>query len=337
MQRKPLPDLIKGFAVVFMIQVHIMELFARPEVYDSAVGRISLFLGGPFAAPVFLAVMGYFLAASRRTTKSLVWRGLKLLSLGLALNIGLNLHLLIKIFSGAISENPWKYVFGADILFVAGLSIIAISFLQKIFKKDVIFYILLMLILPVVVLFLPESTDQNNFHTYLTTFLWMKTSWSYFPFIPWFSYPLLGYSFFLIEKDYSFPLSAIRKKKPFILSALIIVLGLTSVYPFRIITHLPLYYHHGILTFLWISGFIVLLGLILEMVQQEWGNSSLIRYIRWLGIRVTEVYVIQWLIIGNMATAIYKTQYLFWLFFWFAGILAASSILTYIYRRLYER
>ena len=54
-------DLLKGMAVLAMIQVHLMELFARQEVYDSLTGKISLFLGGIPAAPVFMAVMGYFL------------------------------------------------------------------------------------------------------------------------------------------------------------------------------------------------------------------------------------------------------------------------------------
>ena len=34
MTRNPLPDLMKGIAVVFMVQVHVMELFARQEVID---------------------------------------------------------------------------------------------------------------------------------------------------------------------------------------------------------------------------------------------------------------------------------------------------------------
>ena len=59
-------DLLKGFAVLFMIQVHIMEQFATPDIFNSSIGKISMFLGGPPCAPVFMAVMGYFLAKSSR-------------------------------------------------------------------------------------------------------------------------------------------------------------------------------------------------------------------------------------------------------------------------------
>ncbi len=46
MERKPLPDVLKGIAVILMIQVHIMELLMLPAVYNSSFGYISLFLGG---------------------------------------------------------------------------------------------------------------------------------------------------------------------------------------------------------------------------------------------------------------------------------------------------
>lgn len=35
MERKPIPDLLKGIAVVMMIRVHIMELLMAPEVFES--------------------------------------------------------------------------------------------------------------------------------------------------------------------------------------------------------------------------------------------------------------------------------------------------------------
>jgi hypothetical protein len=54
--------------VALMIQVHLMELFAQPAVLASWVGKVSLFLGGPPAAPVFMLIMGYYAAASTRST-----------------------------------------------------------------------------------------------------------------------------------------------------------------------------------------------------------------------------------------------------------------------------
>jgi uncharacterized membrane protein len=59
MKRLPIPDLLKGLAIILMIQVHITELFLDHAGRESIVGKISLFLGGPFTAMVFMIVMGY--------------------------------------------------------------------------------------------------------------------------------------------------------------------------------------------------------------------------------------------------------------------------------------
>jgi surface polysaccharide O-acyltransferase-like enzyme len=82
MNRNRTADLLKGLAVIFMIQVHLLELFATQDIYVSWIGKISLFLGGPPAAPVFMVVMGYYFASSKRTLKSGTVRGLKLILLG---------------------------------------------------------------------------------------------------------------------------------------------------------------------------------------------------------------------------------------------------------------
>ena len=36
-------------------------------------------------------------------------------------------------------------------------------------------------------------------------------------------------------------------------------------------------------------------------------NNFIVNYFKWLGKHVTLIYVIQWVLIGNMATQIYKT------------------------------
>ncbi|MDV7391850.1 heparan-alpha-glucosaminide N-acetyltransferase domain-containing protein, partial [Arthrospira platensis SPKY1] len=98
--RLTLPDVLKGLAVLLMIQVHLTELFAVPFWLNSKAGQWSLFLGGAPAAPLFMAVMGYFLAKKQPTIMQAMKRGLRLISWGLMLNVGLNMHLLIKIAAG---------------------------------------------------------------------------------------------------------------------------------------------------------------------------------------------------------------------------------------------
>lgn len=127
-------DLLKGIAVLLMIQVHIMEQFADPGLYNSTLGKISLFLGGPACAPVFMAVMGYFLASSHKSMKGFMVRGLMLFAGGIMLNTGRSANLLIQVFQGESELNPWHFIFGADILTLAGLSILVIGLLRLLLK-----------------------------------------------------------------------------------------------------------------------------------------------------------------------------------------------------------
>jgi uncharacterized membrane protein len=114
-QRKLFPDVLKGIAVLMMIQVHVMGLFASHEVFSGVFGRWSLFFGGEPAAPVFMTIMGYFIGNRQANLKKSLLRGLQLVGLGLLLNVGLNAHLFIRIFKGQILLSPWTYLFGVDI------------------------------------------------------------------------------------------------------------------------------------------------------------------------------------------------------------------------------
>ena len=67
MKRLLLPDVLKGFAVFLIVPVHILELFINYPGRESVFGKILLFLGGPFAVPVFMMIMGYFISKSKKS------------------------------------------------------------------------------------------------------------------------------------------------------------------------------------------------------------------------------------------------------------------------------
>lgn len=334
MRRKPVPDLLKGIAVLAMIQVHLMELFAREEILTGPLGKISLFLGGPFAAPVFMAVMGYFAAASRKTTGQRLWRGFQLILLGLGLNIGLNLHLLIKIFNGTYDLDPLGYIFGADILFLAGFSIMIIALLEPLLRKRFIAWLLLAAGISIITPFLPDLPVSLK---YLQAFFYGNYAWSYFPVFPWLAYPVLGFAFYSLIKGHPLTWSRIVHR----INPLMAVSGLLLVVLFvpawRIITDLPAYYHHQILLFTWMIAFLVIFTWLAWQMDEKAGQHRVMRYVKWLGKHVTAVYVLQWLIIGNIATAIYKTQPLMALPAWFIVILAAVSGLVYGYKSVLKK
>jgi hypothetical protein len=320
------PDFLKGIAVLCMIQVHLMELFATYDIYDSFSGKISLFLGGVPAAPVFMVVMGYFAIRARQTGKSIM-RGLKILLLGLALNIGLNAHLLLKIFHNSIELNPFHYFFGVDILFLAGLSIISIALLKRLISENIIFWIIFSVFVASANTFLPDYQGQYAWVYYVQALFWGNLEWSYFPVFPWMVYPILGVIYYFIE--IRFNSSVIKGLQSNLLLAGFAVLNILFVkYGFAITTDLPAYYHHTALFVLWAVLFMGFWLLLFKRLYKYIADYKAIHYVVWAGENVTAFYVVQWLLIGNIATAIYRTQSWPMLFVWFVAIVLVSTFVV---------
>lgn len=314
-------DLLKGVAVILMVQVHLTELFARQDIYDSLAGKISLFLGGPPAAPVFMAVMGYYIAVSRRSMQQMIIRGIKIIFLGLLLNIGLNFHLLIKIYTGVFQFSPLPYIFGVDILFLAGLSIIVLAVMKRYFKFRLIPFIILLLF---VLAF--QYLLKYAFHTpvtnYIVVFFYGEGCWwSYFPLIPWLIYPLTGYLFYILQQQADEQFKSYYNY--FVWFAILITIVFID-YGLRVSADLPQYYHHGFVFYFYTLCFLIFWLFIINAIA-KWPENYVTGFLEWTGINVTAAYVIQWLIIGNIATAIYKTQDWFALVFWFVLIVALMS------------
>lgn len=327
MQRKVLPDILKGVAVILMIQVHIMELFMLPEVYESTFGKVSLFLGGIPAAPVFMSIMGYFAAYSRKSLYKQILRGLKLIVLGLLLNIGLNMHLLIRIWMGDLQIDPFPYIFGADILFLAGLSLIFVSIIRAITGRNIWVYLSLTVLIALSSDILPNDLMVDGVPEYLMAFVISNASWSYFPFLPWAAWVLAGYSFALAEEKFDVP-EKISNHSGWLILILGIPLLLSSPWAVKIPIDLPRYYHHGLLFFLWGVAFMLIWIELFRILNSKSLKNQIFLYFAWFGRNVTMAYVIQWLIIGNIATAIYRTQpaWMYWVSVLLV-VLATSSLI----------
>ncbi len=328
--RNPTADLLKGVAVVLMIQVHLMEQFATLELSQSAIGKVSLFLGGPPAAPVFLAIMGFFLARSRKTLLQLIRRGLLLIFGGIVLNLVLNANLLYSIYQGRLQLDPLAFVFGADILPLAGLSVIVFALLRGVLKRSALAYLAaafgVAIVTPLV-----ANIETTPAVMYLVPFLWGNQWWSYFPLFPWLAYSLLGVGMGT-SRSIVDAVTVINSRIKILLSLVVCsALLITSSFAIRSSTDLPLYYHHGVLLFLWILGFLVFWLFMFSKLESAFGNSTVFRYFKWLGRNVTSAFVVQWLIIGNIATELYRTQSLAQVLIWFVVVLAATSLFVLLF------
>lgn len=327
MKRLPLPDLLKGFAVFLIVPVHVLETFIDYPGRETVFGKVLLFMGGPVAVPVFMMVMGYFMAKNRKTLQQNLWRGIKVFGVGFLLNIGLNFHLLLKIRFSAWQINPLEYIWGVDILYFAGLSLIFLSLLKKIRSGKE--WIALALIL-----FVTGATSTANSvflsteRNYWMPFVAGSYSWSYFPLFPWLAYPLAGFSFFYFEeKIRAFLLKKIQIQR--MLTVVIAALVLMAAkWGYENTIYLPAYYHHTFLFSLWVFGVVILWALLMQLVIKKIPQNWVVQFLQWLGTNITVFYIIQWLIIGNIATAIYQTKPLSQYIFWYAGIFAATIFLT---------
>jgi uncharacterized membrane protein len=331
-ERWAFPDFLKGVAVILMIQVHLMENFALAEVSDSVLGKVSFFLGGAPAAPVFLAVMGYFLAASKKGMKADIRRGLKLLGLGLLLNFSRSFHLFVRIWQGAIEADPLKYLLGVDIFFAAGLSIIFIALFRKFTGAKIVWWLVALLITAVSNPLLPVYSGQHEWIKFAQALFWGYFSWSYFPVFPWLAYPLLGYLFFLLNQKVGFS-DFTLKTLGFILIIPAVVLIFHFAYGYKISGLLTVYYHHNFLFFLWTLLFLPVWIILLKFLHSTFYTTRVVLLLQWAGKNVTAIYVVQWIIIGNTATAIFQSQGHLMLIVWFLVI----TLFSFGVVRSYER
>lgn len=329
MKRFPLPDLLKGFAVLFMIQIHIIELFIDYAGRESLFGKLSMFFGGPFTAIIFMIVMGYFIAKSKKPFVKNLLRGVKIFAVGLLLNIGLNFNLLLKIKYANWQFNPLEYIFGVDILYLAGLSVIFIAFLKTLKKGQAWVAIIFVFLVIGLTGFMNEVLMVTK-RNYIFPFIAGTYSWAYFPLFPWLAYPLIGFVFYHWEEKIMLFFTKQKIVSGIILAGIGVLV--VSFYKWGINTtiNLPAYYHHTFLFSLWAIGIVILWVLLLRFLLNKFPNTTIGNFLKWLGKNITLFYVIQWLIIGNISSSIYQTQNMASYWYWFSGTFAITVLLTWL-------
>jgi uncharacterized membrane protein len=331
--RQGVADLAKGIAILLMIQVHLLEIFAQQSIFDGLTGKISLFLGGPPVALVFMVVLGYYLGATRRSFLGMTLRGAGLLVIALLLNGGLNFHLLLKISSGVFELDPWQYLLGVDILFLAALSILLLAILRRVFRKSIALYLIAALAIGVTAPLVRDPLTTDSGFRYLLAFLGGHYEWSYFPLFPWLAYPLLGVAAHHVHQR----LKATPIKPHFIVVGFALSCAVVAVslnYGMEISATLEHYYHHGLLFVGWTVLFLICWFGILSVLERKAGQTIPLQFLKWLGQNITLIFILQWLLIGNIGTALYKTQNLAQLSLWYLFMLTTVSLTTSLLLRL---
>jgi uncharacterized membrane protein len=192
-------DLAAGLAVFFMILVHVLWHWGRPETWTTPIGEAISYAAGPTAAPVFVFLMGASLGAARRTrTDRLVVRGLWLLFLGYVLNF------LRGVIPGTLGTavgvvspeqiwpyTPWWLATTVDLHHVVGLSLVAIALLRARAEPSAAW-----LALGGVLVFAAPWLRTVEFGTPILdaplTPVLSSAPNVYYAVVPWLAYPLVG-------------------------------------------------------------------------------------------------------------------------------------------------
>jgi hypothetical protein len=246
------------------------------------------------------------------------------------------LNLLVKIITGSSSQNPWPFILGVDILFLAGIGIIVIGLVRLVFKRRIAPYAVLALLVLLIGQVLPVYSGSHEWIKYVLAFLGGGYPWSYFPVFPWLAYPVTGFLFYVLDEKYN--LTEITPKgKSYIMTAVFLMVVVTFGFGFNISGNLPIYYHHSLIFYFWVLIFLIFWVLALSFIFDERYKTFPSGYFRWTGKNVTAFYVVQWLIIGNLATILYRSQNMLELMFWFAAILTATSLIVFSWEKVQRK
>ena len=315
-------DWARGFAVFFMILVHVkMELpgFPLSDIYSI----ILEFAGSPLAAPTFMILLGAGIVYSKNSEpKKLAKHGLELLLLHYVLNFaafGLpSLIMLIQSTDITYREDFFSYTFGVDILAFAGITFLFFALKEKL-RMGTVHLVLITLVLSCLNYLL--TFFMNYFWSWPVIGLFVRANEnSFFPFLSWVGYPVMGYVFgrHLIrctdkKRFYSYL---------FAFSVLIVAtITLGSLkYGFDIWSiHLGLeeYYYQDFIQYILVGGicfaWISLLYSLSRLKFLTFAGKTLARWSR----NVTAIYCAQWLIIG-------------WAFVFFVDLFPEDPLINFI-------
>ena len=190
-------DWARGFAVLFMILVHVkMELPGFP--LSDTYSRVIEFLGSPLAAPTFMILLGVGIVYSKnKDPKKQAVRGVKLLILHYILNFtAFGIPSLIRFIltqDTAYCYDILMLTFSVDILAFSGLTFLFFALMQKLKFNHV--HIILITLAFSCLNYILTIPVENLWLQPITGLFVCTSEISFFPFLSWIGYPVMGYIF----------------------------------------------------------------------------------------------------------------------------------------------
>ncbi len=306
-------DIIKFFAIPFMVCVHVYEQLGAfdftGELPDSVYRNVMEFIGGPLAAPVFMFSMGIGMIYTHKSTpKDFMRRGLKLLLTGYCLNfVRQTLPQLIGLALGI--DSGLDIIDGllcVDILPFAGMAFLCTGLMRKMKFSSIQICLTAFLLQAVGIHFVKIHMTPGVIQNLLGILI-PTGGWTSFPLTLWLVYPALGMVFgeYLMKcKDKA------KAYKRILLYSAVFFAALTSAliytgYDIRLIYALyrDSYYHQSLISTLRITP-VILISLTVGYFLFRKAEKNLIgKFITYCSTNLNTIYIIQWLIIAYSVAA----------------------------------
>ncbi|MBI3194953.1 MAG: DUF1624 domain-containing protein [Ignavibacteriae bacterium] len=209
-QRISFVDLLRGWAVILMIETHVVNALLMPSLREQTPFIYLTFFNG-LVAPSFLFCAGFAFAITlqRKWTEytffsKSFWLYCK--RLFFILIIGYSLHLPLFSLGGMMNlsdEYQWETFFQSDILHVISLTLLGSALLIPLIKNQKHYHIILSLLGLLIVFLAPliRAVDYSDFPTLLRPYFSINYQ-SQFPLFPWSAFLIGGMVFgtFILPK-----------------------------------------------------------------------------------------------------------------------------------------
>jgi uncharacterized membrane protein len=301
-------DLARGIAVVAMVITHSLSFTGSDNVTTSAPFKLVNLFVSILAAPVFMFIMGVLqgFSSGSRTGKNIV-RGLMIIGLGYVLNFFRGtLPVIIGLWIGSISvsdldHGPWYFMLDVDILQFAGLALIVLAILRKLFPWPAAwcgFGLITLAGSPVIW----NIEISNPVFGYVISLFAGGRENAFFPVFPWITFPLFGMAYGAFLRR-----TGNRQRfyvKSGITGAVLFTLGLCIMgiadHP-HLMNFLSGSFRHGQLppvilcTFI---GFQLLFLPLCRTITEKIPRFFMVSFLYYWSENVTAFYCIQWILIG---------------------------------------
>lgn len=303
-------DIAKWLAVFFMVLIHTQEYFSSIITKWTNLGNIIEILGWVPAAPVFMFLLGLGIVYSSKSMPTvLIKRWLIIFCIWYLLNLLrwflpnlMNYFVLWNINYFYYWINQLFYV---DILQFAWLTMIFFGLVKK-YNFSCIKLIIIWLVFSLINIFIMNFQVTWYIYSWVTGLFWWSNSLSFFPFLTWILYPIIGYIFwkYLIRcsnKNLFYLYSLILS----LLVIIIIYLTLNHQLKFSLWTFTDMwYYQHNIVWNIVFSAIVILWLSILYFITMKIPICLKNIFWRWSK-NVTEIYFIHWILIWWLVPVIW--------------------------------